>query len=190
MANLYFISKFRKGGGFMNALSQRLAQNDIESLAEDKLYSYGFDTLPVDPLVITAIEGIEVYDADFHNPGVSGLITKNGKEICIYVNSSDAPTRKRFTIAHELGHYFLHLQNEDGNFVDSINLFRNSDSLRSEDASREVEANRFAAALLMPRDHVLQEWRKSKSVEFMAMHFDVSPTAMEFRLKNLRLIHG
>lgn len=85
---------------------------------------HGIKSFPVDPVQIAKREGVSVHNALFSDSDLSGLIAKRGSETSILVNKNDAPFRKRFTIAHELGHHFLHLQ-EDGEFVDStVDLFR------------------------------------------------------------------
>lgn len=187
-AKIYNLSNFRRGGRNMSNLSNKKHLEFLEGLAQEKLDDHGVVEIPVDPLVIAAIEGIEVFETDFAETDVSGLIKKNGEDVSIYVNSYDVPVRKRFTIAHELGHLFLHLQNEDGNFIDNkISLFRSSEIRNTSDALREVEANHFAAALLMPKSFVSQEWKKTRSVASIAKLFNVSAGAMENRLKYLGL---
>ncbi len=52
---------------------------------------------------------------------------------------------------------------------------------------REIQANMFAAALLMPEDMVREEWNKLKSVEEMSRRFNVSETAMGIRIDQLGL---
>ena len=59
----------------------------------------------------------------------------------------------------------------------------------------EIEANQFAAGLLMPRDLVeqafedlTQRYRPERAADLMARRFEVSPQAMRFRLMNLALI--
>jgi len=42
------------------------------------------------------------------NPIPSGLILFSDGKYKIYINSQCGENRKRFTLAHELGHYFLH----------------------------------------------------------------------------------
>lgn len=73
----------------------------------------------------------------------------------ILINEDDAPVRQRFTIAHELGHLLLHrftIPHADTGFK-----IRFRDSVSSEGRVREeIEANEFAAELLMPRDLVHQ----------------------------------
>ena len=52
---------------------------------------------------------------------------------------------------------------------------------------REIQANMFAAALLMPEDHVRRLWEGLGSVEAMARLFNVSVAAMEIRIGQLGL---
>ena len=83
-------------------------------------------------------------------PGkLSGMLHRDGERVVIGVNALHPEKRKRFTIAHELGHLMLH-KNEKLH-VDSSSLV----ALRSELSSmavddHEIEANQFAAELLMP----------------------------------------
>ena len=114
---------------------------------------------------------------------ISGLIyldNEQGEKI-IAVNKVDNTLRQRFTIAHELGHYFLHFNDidEDGSFV----------SFRASRSARETEANNFAAELLMPEDILREEYNLSyiPSVSYLASKFKVSTEAMGYRLKNLGL---
>lgn len=62
-----------------------------------------------------------------------------------------APKRQRFSIAHELGHLFLHMLNKKPE--DVTNLVYNRERTGSQ---TEVEANEFAAALLMPEEKFLK----------------------------------
>lgn len=162
----------------------------IEELAESKLAECGITSIPVNPAIIADIEGISIYDANFQNPDVSGLISKEKDRVVIYVRHSDIPARKRFTVAHELGHLFLHLADStEGNRVDTV-MFRSDGYLASANSYEEVEANRFAAALLMPRRHMVRERRLHDSIEDLALLFGVSVQAMTIRLKTLDELHG
>lgn len=131
---------------------------------------------------------LQPLDAD-----VSGMLYRSRQRVLIGVNASEPHTRRRFTIAHELGHHQLH----EGRplIVDKlvrVNL-RAPKTMPSD--AEEREANQFAAELLMPREMV-----KAAVVEFvggreivsdrqLVRHlgeiFDVSQQAMEFRLVNL-----
>ena len=166
---------------------------ELDTIASDYLKKHGLYRIPVDPVRIANIEGIKVNNAVFSDESLSGLIAKRGPNISILINQSEPPYRKRFTIAHELSHHFLHLQDaEDGEFIDStIDLFRDPSLTPSEwDQARlnEVEANRFAAALLMPKELVQRYYSENLSLEELARIFNVSSEAMGIRLNTLDLI--
>jgi hypothetical protein len=104
-----------------------------------------------------------------------------------------APLRRyRFTIAHELGHWVCHVlgrPNPQPTYCRAVDL--------TEDADRtlEREANVFAAELLMPEPAVRAAWaslvtdrHEEAAVTACAERFDVSPTAMRWRLHSFDLI--
>ncbi|PDT13963.1 hypothetical protein CO670_25400 [Rhizobium sp. J15] len=110
---------------------------------------------------------------------ISGYLKKKDGYWMLGVNALHHPNRRRFTIAHELGHYFLH--RHLGNFEDKA-IFR-----RDQQANpREYEANEFAARLLMPEDRFLmvkQEY--GDNVSAIAREFGVSELATQFRIDNV-----
>src|ERR1017187_2120321 len=108
------------------ATPAKLRRSEIEARAIEVLRNHGVRTVPVDPVALANREGIKVHNAKFSDEGLSGMVAKRGPNATILVNESDPPFRKRFTIAHELGHIFLHLRS-DGDFIDSqIDLFRDT----------------------------------------------------------------
>ncbi len=167
-----------------------LSQEDIESRAKEVLRQQGLNTIPVDPVILANLLGMSVHNAKFADDNLVGMIAKRGDKVTLLVNASDPPYRKRFTIAHELGHHFLHLL-EDGEFVDSeADLFRLPHDDQKQVAPqrrREVQANMFAAALLMPSDEVEARWDKCRSVQEMARIFNVSESALGIRIDPLGL---
>ena len=167
----------------MNTLTARTSRDDIEVIAESKLLEYGLFSVPVDPGEVARLNKIEVKNVVFNDEKISGFIIRNGNDTKIFVKNQEVTERKRFTIAHELGHFFLHLQKEDGDFVEGY--FRGADN---QDMGKEIEANQFAAALLMPREHIRRAWYEGRSVQEMAALFGVSESAMGYRLGNLGLL--
>ena len=140
--------------GSETCVKQRPDYNKAEQLALDLLEKYHVEEPPVDVVTITEEEGLPVYKEDFSllpkektdRLYISGYINPRAKIIC--VNKADPYTRRRFTIAHELGHWFMgHTKNEDdyGQLV-----FRSSYNSPHKEAW-EKEANCFAANLLMPK---------------------------------------
>lgn len=137
-----------------------------------------------------------VFQPFAHEDRLSGVLFKDNGNVTIAINASDPATRQRFTIAHECGH--LVLKHKGDIFVDqTIRLHRDDESRLAADPF-EMEANGFAAELLMPRAWVLEEFEKRLKVDTppkpdllikgLAASFEVSPKAMEYRLENLGLL--
>ncbi|MEN3942514.1 ImmA/IrrE family metallo-endopeptidase [Prosthecobacter sp. SYSU 5D2] len=85
--------------------------------------------------------------------------------------------RNRFTIAHELGHYFLH----SNGGKNPIRIFR-------EGSDRcEWEANWFAAGFLLPAGRFREDWTRLRSISGLADLYQVSQAVIEIRLKTLAL---
>ena len=136
----------------------------------------------IDPIDIA--RQISVRVAEFESPfeTASGLYQADEVPPTIYYNGTEARVRQRFTIAHELGHHVLGHGTRNR---DTSNAFRMSNPDLAE-----VSANRFAAHLLMPDfwvEHfvITEGWT---SLEHLAKKFDVSTSAMHFKLKSLRLV--
>ena len=110
---------------------------------------------------------------------LSGLLLPARWEI--WVRRDEPAPRRRFTVAHEIGHYLLH---SDGAAV----LCRPADveTAQGSERAREREANRFAAELLMPEAMVREAAeRDGPDPIALAGRFGVSDVAMGFRLVTL-----
>ncbi len=129
---------------------------------------------PIDPILVAKAMGLEVFTASLPRD-VSGQIFYKKK---IFIEQTDYITRQVFSVAHELGHYVLH---NDG--TSHISL-RDTTSSQGID-TKEIEANFFAANLLMPQDEVLRLVGLKFTLDSMASYFNVSPIAMQYRLENL-----
>ena len=165
-------------------------RSDVDRLAKEILTQHGLFSVPVDPVVLANLLGVTVNNAKFSDESWAALIAKRDHTTRIFVEQSDPPYRKRFSIAHELGHHFLHLPGE-GEIVDKhADMFREKEpsiGSVSEERIREIQANWFAAALLMPAELVHIEWHRDPSVKRMATLFNVSEEAMGYRLDTLDL---
>jgi Zn-dependent peptidase ImmA (M78 family) len=153
-------------------------------------------TSPVDLKKLVKLLDITVEKKSFTR-NISGLIKreskKEGKPI-IVVNKNDVEKRQRFTIAHEIGHYLLH--SNHFLFIDEKDLssihFRNKKSSQAIDI-KEIQANQFAAELLMPTNDVIVELKKKlkqdvdilKIVKELSEHYEVSTTAMTIKVGNI-----
>ena len=169
---------------------KRTTRPEIESQAKEILLQHGIYSLPIDPVRLANLIGISVNNAKFADDSWAAMLAKRGEVTRIFVEQSDPPYRKRFSIAHELGHHFLHLR-EEGEIVDKrVDMFREREPLDgqiSDERVREIHANWFAAALLMPEDLVRTEWANGPHLSRMAKVFNVSEEAMGYRLDSLNL---
>ncbi len=169
---------------------ERRNRSSVEALAKEVLSQHGLYSLPIDPVLVANRLGITVSNAKFSEDSCAALIAKRGHSTRIFVEQSDPPYRKRFSIAHELGHHFLHLET-DGEIVDThTDMFRDKEpggGVFSELRLREVHANWFAASLLMPEEFVRSEWVNNPSISHLAKTFNVSEEAIGYRLDVLDL---
>ena len=165
-------------------LSPIIAYDDVEKLAKQILVKNGLDEkVPVDPIALAKMNDIDVKLAGFKEPGVAGAIIKENGHVTIFANKDDLYSQQRFTVAHELGHYYIHLLSENNKgIVDFHRTIDNDDENPIED-----QANKFAAALLMDGILIKNIWGHFKSAEPMAKIFRVSVDTMEYRLKDLGL---
>lgn len=131
---------------------------------------------------------IQIYETDDFNNSESGSIVKENGVYVIYVNTRHSPRRKRFTIAHEIGHFLLHkskLDNEETEIIDTVrNVEIGVSSLQRAENNRNKEefaANDFAASLLMPKEEFIKSWNKERSIEEVAEKFKVSREAVLIR---------
>lgn len=101
----------------------------------------------------------------------------NQSAAIIWVKKEDTIERKRFTIAHELGHLFLH-------DVCRVEYYRDK---TFSGTPEETQANQFAANLLMPQ-WMIEEYMcgtTNDDIKQLSSAFRVSEIAMGFQLKNI-----
>lgn len=126
------------------------------------------------------------------HPDIAGEIQRlDPNRFRIAANAKDHYYRRRFTMAHELGHFLMH-RDLLGDGTDDDRAYRSVDAGNFYNTSitpeHEMEANRFAANLLMPA-HLVRRYyyeRTSDPVELSKL-FQVSSEAMRHRLAGLGL---
>lgn len=113
----------------------------------------------------------------------------------IGVNSNLSLQWKRFVIAHELGHYFLHYID---NAVEYKGMYAHRENLKGK-GPKEQEADYFAACLLMPKDLFLKKYTQfsngsklsnSEIALLLAKEFIVTPVMAGRRIEELELSYG
>lgn len=163
------------------------AADNARSLLVERDYQ-----LPVDVYRVASDLGLTVVEQDFEDQ-VSGVLVLKGKRGTIGVNKNHHLNRKRFTIAHEIGHYRLH---HDGDvFIDATPVFFRDTTSADGSSPQEIAANAFAAELLMP-EHWLRGLLRERPIDAfdegamrqVANLFGVSTQALTIRLTHLRLI--
>lgn len=123
---------------------------------------------------------------------VSGIIKINSNlgTPVIVVNQEHHEKRQRFTIAHEIGHFLMH--SEENVHVDGVIFFRGPESTTGSN-TKEIQANQFAAELLMPSidlvrryNGLIQELNDDENfsllINKLATFYDVSEQALSIKL--------
>jgi Zn-dependent peptidase ImmA (M78 family) len=166
-----------------------------ERAAAQLLANHGVIWPPIDAEELACAEGVLVVRRQFKDGDVSGMLFRDSNHQVIGVNSAHSVLRQRFTIAHELGHRALHPGRELILDVPVRVNLRDKNSSTATDIE-EIEANAFAAALLMPEQMIRDQLNRlpvSKRREpdttatELAVIFKVSTSALNFRLINLGL---
>jgi Zn-dependent peptidase ImmA (M78 family) len=167
-----------------------------EQHAQRILQQFGVTTTPVPVEDVAVRLGAKISYEPFEGKGeLSGMLIRDKALTVIGINSAHPKVRQRFSIAHEIGHLVMH---KGDVFVDqTIRFNRDGTSSLAIDRS-EIQANRFAAALLMPEGLVASSVRKRLDkkpnlnhallIDDLAREFRVSTQAMEYRLINLGII--
>lgn len=165
--------------------------NVINTKVRQLLDRHAVNNAPVDVYRIIKDEGINLSLEEMEDDHSGVLLVEKGIA-AIAVNSTHHPHRQRFSAAHELGHFILHSRGRDRLFVDKA--YRRSQVSSSGTDKDEIEANRFAAALLMPEDlvrrYIGNDPITDMDIAKLGLKFQVSEQAMTLRLVNLGLIES
>lgn len=117
--------------------------------AEEVVRRLKISAPPIDPVAIARDRGIEVVAKPSSNAGVSGMFIRIGNEVAIaYATHIDNVPFQRFSVGHELGHFFL--PGHPDAVVDERGVHESRAGFASSNRY-EIEADRFASGLLMPR---------------------------------------
>ena len=163
--------------------------NPIEE-ANLLLKKFNVNEPPIDVDFIAKEIGIDLF-YEYLPDDISGILNiEQNKKPIIIINSEHHKNRKRFSIAHEIGHYILHKNN--GIHIDKKSFLRDNKSSQAL-YSIEIEANKFAAELLMPIELLKKEIENIEDIiDFeediiseLAKKFEVSTTAMGIKFQSL-----
>lgn len=119
---------------------------------------------------------LSVYSWAFGD-NTDGIQVTHGDSATIGYNQDQHRHRQRFTVAHEIGHFMMGHTNGNSSF--------DLDSKKP----AEIEANQFAAELLIPLSLLNKELKSgNKDVENIARVFDVSQESVWWKLRECNLI--
>ncbi|GIL40550.1 ImmA/IrrE family metallo-endopeptidase [Roseiterribacter gracilis] len=173
----------------MTPLRVRYAR--IESVVLELLAKYQSAKAPIDIVQIARGEGASIHFDSFDDKSVSGFLVREGDSADIVVNNGQSRERQRFTIAHELGHFKLH-ERAPVHVDTTFSVFLRSDKSSEGKYVAEIEANTFAASILMPSamlraeiDPASLDIEDEAVVAVLAKKYGVSRQAMTYRLQNL-----
>lgn len=155
-----------------------LVRDKAREDAEAVLRAYGDLRFPIDPERIAKRMGMYV-DRRPLGKDISGMLrVEPDFAPQIYIDEADTSQRQRFTIAHEIGHYYERTLNGEGdfNFIDRRG---------GRYDVHEFYADEFAGNLLMPEAEVRRMDETSVSIAELAARFGVSLPAIRMRLKRL-----
>jgi Zn-dependent peptidase ImmA (M78 family) len=169
-----------------------LPRHEIEARADGLRQITGSQSIPVNVDRLAKTLDITVKYESL-SADISGALMRKAGVAVIAINKDHSQTRKNFSLAHELGHYWLH--QDDEVFLDKSIMHRDAKSARGDDW-KEIQANQFAASLLMPKQALEKAFDgqlattqdRDEIVKTLAKQFGVSARAMELRLMNLALI--
>lgn len=164
----------------------------VKSLARELLRRYEVSSPPVPVEKIARAEGLAVALKKLEGDISGFLLRQNEGSPLIGVNSHHPRVRQRFTVAHELGHYLL--GDEGALHIDRKFELRLRDNLSSQGVdSDEMEANLFAAELLMPEDLLSRDLEEAQPLDIsddskvrrLAKRYGVSSQALMIRISSL-----
>jgi len=151
--------------------------------ARELLKMVGIKNPPVDVNNVAATLGFTVLQFAFAET-TSGITFIEGNVKSIGVNQYHAPTRQRFSVAHELGHFLSGHESYDNcaTHVEDRPIWLDPQN------RQETEANEFAAELLMPEQFLkLDVAEHGLNASYLAKRYEVSEQAMWIQLIDLRL---
>lgn len=154
----------------------------LEELTSDILIQNDMYKIPVDLIKIANNYNIDIYQIELDGK-ISGAIKyyKAEDKFTILLNEKDSEVRKRFTLAHELGHYFLHREILESDEIHVDTLYRMPNE-------NEREVDYFAGALLINKKLLEKMYARNTSISVLAQVFEVSESAMTVRLDILGLL--
>lgn len=158
---------------------QKIKERVDEILIEYDMYKKA----PINVFKICKIKNIKVQLVKFKENNVCAAIHKVGDSYNIFVNHMQSPLEQRVSIAHELGHYYLHQDILDKEML--VDMYKR---FSSREEKEEKEAEYFANCLLLEENSLKTLWGKVEDVNDLANMFKVPLDFLKERLVFLKLL--
>lgn len=164
----------------------RASKKTISQFAENVARAIGFQAgTAIEPLV-SNLRGSIAYRNAVGDKPESILVEPDGS-FRIFLPTMTSMNRDKFTIAHELGHYYLHFPLIKHEFpLDGMRAYRWVDDANADLQRCEWEANWFAASFVMPSDE-FKELFASGGISKVVNALGVSERAAKVRAETLGL---
>lgn len=174
-------------------------KSEIEEYANElreKAITSGVDDISCIELQDVVDFGLERYqlclEREIESP-IEAYTCFSTNRIMVSLRAEANPARKRFTIAHEIGHILLHSAYMRSLAPEGqIPLFEISSSVVLQDPRLEFQANHFASVFLLPQSKIMEFYGRNGEdaldANRLASHFGVSRRSAEIRLEQLRLL--
>ena len=171
---------------------------EIEQIVAMLLSRHNVQDPPVPVQEIAKLERIHVIETSIAGD-VSGALVRSDGAAVIIVNKDHHSNRQRYTVGHELAHHFLNHEGEREHLDWQFTVLRRDGKSSEGTDANEIEANFFAANLLMPKSFLRRDVAQlarfngeaaldETDIRKLARRYDVSPLAMSYRLVSLGLI--
>jgi hypothetical protein len=167
-------------------------RDELSDLAAAVLEENSPGDKPVDPAAIARAKGLLLVYGNY-GEAFDGLLRHRGGEFTVFCNltrvEGERTHRARFTLAHELGHYFI--SNHRNALRSGLAVHHPSFCEFESKLFVEQQADYFASSLLLPRARFLTAARNSgtngglRTVLGLAQKFDTSVTATAIRYVSL-----
>lgn len=150
-----------------------------ELYAREILYSFGFKTTPIDPFIIGDYLGLKFTFEDIRD-AEAYLLVSCGKKLIVMKDFTIFTPRINFTVAHEIGHYYLpwhknHFFKCKSSDIETYNHKR----------KQEIEANIFASELIIPSFLIKQDINKLQfninNIKQLSIKYNTSLTSLAIK---------
>jgi Zn-dependent peptidase ImmA (M78 family) len=154
----------------------------IREMARKLVKDSGQSFLPIDLQKICSFMGFQYVEVPNFPKGLMALLYENNGVKYAAVNKDDHIHRRRFSLAHEFGHWKLgHARGYTYSEV-TIDNPPDPEAYKKNSRNEEMEANEFAGELLVPLAHLNREMKTVQDIGELSERFNVSKEVITIRM--------